>query len=157
MNNFVFQNATKIIFGKETEKTVGDETKAFSSKVLLAHYGDEYIKKSGILKSVTDSLTAAKVEYVELTDIKPNPLLSDVNRGIKICREQKIEFILALGGGSVIDTVKTIAAGVYYNGDVWDLFTGKGKVDTALGMGVVLTIPARAISGTSRNWANRTC
>lgn len=142
MENFVFQNATKIIFGRETEKQVGEETKKNADKVLLVHYGDEYIRKSGLLGSVMGSLKGAGVDCVELSGIKPNPILATVHEGIRICREKKIGFILALGGGSVIDTAKAIAAGVPFDGEVWDLFTGKSKFSKALPTGVMVTIPA---------------
>lgn len=142
MENFAFQCATKLIFGKDTEKQVGAEVKNFSKKILLVHYGDEFIRKSGILGSVTDSLKDAGVEYIELSDIKPNPLLGRVYEGIKICRENKIDFILAVGGGSVIDTAKAIAAGIPFDGDVWDLFTGKAVFNEAVPTGCILTIPA---------------
>ena len=142
MEDFIFQNATKIIFGKGTENSVGEEVKCHSSKILLVHYGDEYIKKSGLLEKVTGSLKAAGVEYIELTGIKPNPVLGPVREGIRICRENGINFILALGGGSVIDTVKAIAAGVPYDGDVWDLFLRKAAFCKAVPMGVIVTIPA---------------
>lgn len=142
MKDFVFQNATKIIFGKNTEETVGEEVKTYSSNILLVHYGDEYIKKSGILQRVTASLTAANVKYTELTGIKPNPLLCTVRTGIAICREKNIDFILALGGGSVIDTAKAIAAGVPYDRDVWDLFLKKQQCIKAVPTGVIVTIPA---------------
>lgn len=120
MKDFIFENATKIIFGKRTEETVGEEIKKFDKNILLVHYGDEYIKKSGILERIASSLTVASVEYTELTGIKPNPILSTVRKGIEICRKKNIGFILALGGGSVIDTAKAIAAGVLYEGDVWE-------------------------------------
>lgn len=141
MENFIFQNATKIIFGKDTENKVGSETKKFSSRVLL-HYGGGSVKKSGLYDRVVKSLSEAGVEYVELSGVKPNPRLSLVREGIKICREKDINFILAVGGGSVIDSAKAIAIGVPYDGDVWDFYTGKAKVKETLPTGVVLTIPA---------------
>lgn len=142
MKDFIFQNATKIIFGKRTEETVGEEIKKFDKNILLVHYGDEYIKKSGILGRIANSLTVANVEYTELTGIKPNPILSTVRKGIDICRKKNIGFILALGGGSVIDTAKAIAAGVPYEGDVWDLFLKKDLCTKAIPTGVIVTIPA---------------
>ena len=104
MLDFVFQNATKIIFGKNTELAVGEEVKAFSTNIMLVHYGDEYIKSSGLLTRVTESLKLSGVNYTELTGVKPNPLLGLVYEGIALSREKHIDFILALGGGSVIDT-----------------------------------------------------
>ncbi len=141
MNNFTFQNTTRIIFGKGTENTVGSEVKKYSRKVLL-HYGGGSIKKSGLYDKVIKSLKAEDIEYVELGGVKPNPRLSLIYEGIDICRKNGIEFILAVGGGSVIDSAKGIAAGMCYDGDVWDLYTRKGQADKALPIGVILTIPA---------------
>jgi Iron-containing alcohol dehydrogenase. len=141
MNNFVFQNPTKIIFGKGTEKTVGAEAKKYADKVLL-HYGGGSIKRSGLYDTVVKSLKEAGVEFVELGGVKPNPRLSLVKQGIEICRKEGIRFILAVGGGSVIDSAKAIAVGVPYDGDVWDFYVGKAQVREALPVGVVLTIPA---------------
>lgn len=141
MENFIFKNATKIIFGRKTESKVGEETKQFSKKVLL-HYGGGSIKKMGLYESVVNSLKSAGVEFVELSGAQPNPRLSLVKEGIKICRDNGIDFILAVGGGSAIDSAKAIAIGVPYNGDVWDFFSGKAVVEKALPVGVVLTIPA---------------
>lgn len=142
MENFIFQNSTKIIFGKDTENLVGEEVKNYSNRVLLVHYGDEYIEKSGILDRVKLSLKKADIDFLELYGVKPNPLLCSVREGIRICREKNIDFILALGGGSVIDTVKAIAAGVLYKGDVWDLFLKKEACTKAVATGVIVTIPA---------------
>jgi hypothetical protein len=141
MNNFIFQNTTKIIFGKGTENTVGTETARYSKKVLL-HYGGGSIKKTGLYDRVVKSLRDAGVEYIELGGVKPNPRLSLIYEGIELCRKNGIDFILAVGGGSVIDSAKGIAAGVCYDGDVWDLYLRKGTAKRALPIGVVLTIPA---------------
>ncbi|WP_088105578.1 iron-containing alcohol dehydrogenase [Halalkalibacter urbisdiaboli] len=141
MQNFIFQNATKIIFGKETELQVGQETVAFGKKVLL-HYGGGSIKESGLYDTVVESLTKQGIEIFELGGVKPNPRVSLVREGVTICKENQIDFILAVGGGSVIDSAKAIAAAVYYDGDVWDFFEGKANVTDCLPIGVVLTIPA---------------
>ncbi|SJZ59774.1 iron-containing alcohol dehydrogenase [Selenihalanaerobacter shriftii] len=141
MENFSFQNATKIIFGRETEKQVGKETTEFSNKVLL-HYGGGSIKKYGVYDKIINSLNEAGVEVIELGGVQPNPRLSLVKEGIEICRKKDIDFILAVGGGSVIDSAKAIAVGVPYEGDVWDFYMGKKEVKEALPIGVVLTIPA---------------
>lgn len=141
MENFTFQNATKIIFGKGTEEQVGAETKRFSDKVLL-HYGEGSIKKSGLYDSVVKSLKDFGVQYIELAGVKPNPRLNLVKEGIDICRKNSIKFILTVGGGSVIDSAKAIAMGVPYEGDVWDFYSGEAVAQTALPIGVVLTIPA---------------
>ena len=141
MDNFIFQNPTKIIFGKDAENEVGKETSKYSKKILL-HYGGGSIKKTGLYDKVISSLKEEQIEYIELSGVKPNPRLSLVQEGIKICRENDINFILAIGGGSVIDSAKAIAFGVPYNGDVWDLFLGKAVVEKALPLGTILTIPA---------------
>ena len=142
MENFVFQNTTKIIFGKDTEKSAGAEIKKYSNKVLL-HYGGQSIKKYGLYERVTKSLADEGIEFVELPGVQPNPVLSMVKEGIELCRKNNIGFILAVGGGSVIDSAKAIAVGVpYENGDVWDFFMGKAKAEAAVSIGVILTITA---------------
>jgi alcohol dehydrogenase len=141
MENFIFNNPTKIIFGRGTEQQVGQEVARYSHKILL-HYGGGSIKASGLYDTVVKSLKENKVEFVELAGVKPNPRLSLVYEGIRICREQKIGFILAVGGGSVIDSAKAIASGVPYDGDVWDFYIGKAVVEQALPVGTILTIPA---------------
>ena len=110
MDNFTYQNATKILFGRGTESQVGAETKRHSSRVLL-HTGMGSVKRSGLFDAVTHSLKAAGVTWVELAGVQPNPRLGLVQEGIKLCRDNKLDFILAVGGGSVIDSAKAIAAG----------------------------------------------
>ncbi len=141
MENFVFQNPTKILFGRGTENQVGCEASRYAKKILL-HYGSGSIKSSGLYERITRSLSDAGVEYTELPGVKPNPRLSLVNEGIRICREKGIGLILAVGGGSVIDSSKAIAMGVPYQGDVWDFFVGKAELKGTLPVGTVLTIPA---------------
>lgn len=140
MENFNFKSATRIIFGKDGEKNVGEHVAKYSKKVLL-HYGGEYLKEFGILDRITDSLTANGVDYVILDGVVPNPRLSLVKRGIEICKQEKIDFILAVGGGSAIDSSKAIALGTKYDGDVWDFYNGKAVPVEALKVGTVLTIP----------------
>ncbi len=141
MDNFIFQNPTKIIFGKNAENQVGKEVSKYSKKVLL-HYGGGTIKATGLYDRVVASLKEAGVSYVELSGVKPNPRLSLVQEGIKLCRDNEIDFILAIGGGSVIDSSKAISIGVPYSGDVWDFFLGKASIKKALPVGTILTIPA---------------
>ncbi len=141
MIDFDFQCKTEVIFGKDTEKRAGRESARFGSRVLLV-YGGGSIKKTGLYKTVTESLMAEKLFFTELSGVKPNPLLVDVKKGIEICRNEKIDFILAVGGGSVIDTAKAISIGYYYEGDVWDFFSGKAVAQKALPIGVILTISA---------------
>jgi alcohol dehydrogenase YqhD (iron-dependent ADH family) len=141
MENFTFQNSTKIIFGKGTEEQVGEETSRFSKKILF-HYGTGSIKDTGLYDRVINSLKNSDIEFIELPGVRPNPKLSLVRKGIKICRENNIDFILAVGGGSVIDSAKAIALGIPYKGDVWDFFSRKNIEKEAIPIGVVLTIPA---------------
>lgn len=146
MESFVFQSPTKFIFGRDTENQIGAEVKKFGSNILL-HYGGGSIKKSGLYDRVTKSLKEAGVDFVELGGVKPNPRLSFVRQGIEICRNNNVDFILAVGGGSVIDSSKAIALGTVYSGDVWDFYTGKAVPREALPLGVILTIPAAGSEG----------
>lgn len=141
MNNFIFNSPTKIIFGKGTEDSAAGEVKKYSRKILLC-YGGGSIKKTGLYDKVVNSLKEADIEFIELGGIKPNPRLSPVREGIRLCRENKLDFILVVGGGSAIDTAKAIAIGVPYSGDVWDFYLGKAAITEALPVGVILTIPA---------------
>jgi alcohol dehydrogenase len=140
MENFVFRNPTKIIFGKSTENQVGKEVTEY--KKVLLHYGEGSIKKSGLYDRVVESLKRAGVSFIELAGVKPNPLLSLVYEGVRLCRENDVDFILAVGGGSVIDSAKAIAMGACYAGDVWDFYTNKATCKAALPVGVILTIAA---------------
>lgn len=141
MENFTFKNATKIIFGKDTEKLIGEEVKKYSKKVLLC-IGGGSVKKSGLYDSVVTSLKKENIECVELSGIQPNPILSVVYKGIELCREHNLDFVLGVGGGSVIDTAKAIAVGACYEGDVWDFYSKKADPKKALLIGDILTIPA---------------
>jgi len=141
MDNFMFINPTRIIFGKGTENEVGKYAKMYSDRVLF-HYGGESIKKSGLYDRVKKALQDENLTVFELGGVKPNPRLSLVYEGIKMCKENNIGLVLAVGGGSVIDSAKAIAMGAVYDGDVWDFFTGRAEVEKALPVGTVLTIPA---------------
>lgn len=141
MENFVFYNPTRIIFGRGAENGVGEATRAYSRKILL-HYGGGSIKRTGLYDRVTASLRKAGIEYLELGGVEPNPRLGLVREGIEICRRNGLDFVLAVGGGSVIDSAKAIAMGVPYQGDVWDFFAGRAKLERALPVGTILTIPA---------------
>jgi alcohol dehydrogenase YqhD (iron-dependent ADH family) len=141
MLNFVYDNKTEIIFGKDTLEEVGKLTKRFGKKVLL-HYGSGSIKKYGVYDKIVSNLKDNGIDYIELGGVVPNPKLGLVKEGIELCRKEKVDFILAVGGGSVIDSAKAIALGFYYDGDVWDFYS-KGLVpEKVLPVGVVLTIPA---------------
>ena len=142
MRNFKFQNATKIIFGRGMASCVGEEIRPYGKRVLFHHYGDDFILNSAIYQTVLQSLQAQGLEIVELTGVQPNPVLSKVREGIEICKRENIDFILALGGGSVIDSAKAIGLGATYDGDVWYHYTKKHVIQDTLPVGVVLTIPA---------------
>jgi alcohol dehydrogenase len=148
MENFIFHNPTRIIFGKGTEAETGRETARYSRRVLL-HYGGGSIKKSGLYDRIRASLSAEGVDFVELGGVKPNPRLSLVREGIRLCREKRLDFILAVGGGSVIDSAKAIGVGVPAEGDVWDFYLKKNPVTEMLPLGVVLTIPAAGSESSS--------
>ncbi len=149
MNNFVYHMPTKVIFGKGTENEVGAEVASTGCKKVLLHYGKDSIKRIGLYERVVKSLEDSGVDFVELGGVVPNPRLSLVYTGIELCRKEGVDFILAVGGGSVIDSAKAIGVGVKYDGDVWDFYEGK-PVEDCLPIGVVLTIPA-AGSETSPN------
>lgn len=142
MNNFTYKNSTEIVFGKDTQKLAGEKIKPFGKKVLF-HYGSQNIKQSGLYEQIIKSLNDSGIEYAELGGVVPNPRLSLVYQGINICKEQGIDFVLAVGGGSVIDSAKAIAMGACMNEDVWNMFDGKDTpINSCLPVGVVLTIPA---------------
>jgi len=141
MENFEFRNPTKIVFGRGTEEKVGTEAGVYSKRVLL-HFGGSSIKRSGLYDRITASLKAAGVEWIELGGVKPNPRLSLVYEGVKLCKEHKLGLVLAVGGGSVIDSAKAIAMGAVIEGDVWEFYLGKGAPIDALPVGTVLTLPA---------------
>ncbi|MDR1670031.1 MAG: iron-containing alcohol dehydrogenase [Oscillospiraceae bacterium] len=141
MQNFDFYAPARILFGKGTENQVGELLKPHAKKVLL-HYGGGSIKKSGLYGAVTASLSGAGVAYAELGGVQPNPRLSLVREGIALCRREGADLILAVGGGSVIDSAKAIAMGVYCDGDVWDVYENGTPVERALPVATVLTIPA---------------
>jgi alcohol dehydrogenase YqhD (iron-dependent ADH family) len=141
MDDFVFQNPTMIYFGKHHEAEVGRIASQYGSRVLL-HFGGQSAERSGLLPLIRKELAAAGLTCFELGGVQPNPRLSLVYRGIELCRQNNIELVLAVGGGSVIDSAKAIAVGAPYSGDVWDFYTGKAVPEKALPVGTVLTIPA---------------
>ncbi|HDR4904639.1 TPA: iron-containing alcohol dehydrogenase [Bacillus cereus] len=141
MQNFVFRNPTKLIFGKGQLEQLKTEIPQFGKKVLLV-YGGGSIKRNGIYDNVISILKDINAEVFELTGVEPNPRVSTVKKGIQICKENGVEFILAVGGGSVIDCTKAIAVGSKYDGDVWDIVTKKTFANEALPFGTVLTLAA---------------
>jgi len=130
-----------IYFGKHHEAEVGRIASQYGSRVLL-HFGGQSAERSGLLPLIRKELAAAGLTCFELGGVQPNPRLSLVYRGIELCRQNNIELVLAVGGGSVIDSAKAIAVGAPYSGDVWDFYTGKAVPEKALPVGTVLTIPA---------------
>ncbi|MDC3417100.1 iron-containing alcohol dehydrogenase [Aquibacillus salsiterrae] len=140
MKNFTFHNPTKLIFGKGEVEKLAEQMKDYQ-KVLLV-YGGGSIKRSGLYDQVIDQLEQAKVEIFELAGVEPNPRLTTVKKGVELCKTEKIDFLLAVGGGSTIDCTKAIAAGAKYDGDPWDLVTRKAPVVDALPLGTVLTLAA---------------
>ncbi len=122
MKNFIYQNPTKILFGKDTTDCLTEEMKSWGKNVLFV-YGGGSIKKNGLYDRVRRQLGDKNV--YELSGVDPNPRLTTVRQGIQICREKQIDFILAVGGGSVIDCAKAISIGALYEGDVWDFYKGK--------------------------------
>lgn len=142
MKDFIYYAPTEVVFGKDSEKQVASLVKKYGGKRVLVHYGGQSAKKSGLLDNIFGLLNEGGIDFFELGGVVPNPRLSKVREGIALCREQKIDFILAVGGGSVIDSAKAIAYGVPYNGDVWDFYLGKATAETCLPVATVLTIPA---------------
>lgn len=147
MNNFVFYSPTEFVFGKDTEIQTGTLAKKYNARKAMIVYGGGSIIRSGLLQRIEDSLQQAGVDYVKLGGVQPNPTDPKVYEGIELARKEGVDFMLPVGGGSVIDTAKAIAAGVPYEGDFWDFYIGKAKVKKALKVGVVLTIPAAGSEG----------
>lgn len=141
MQNFTYSNPTKLIFGKGQLEQLKNEVPQYGKKVLLV-YGGGSIKRSGLYDNVTSLLKELEVELFELSGVEPNPRISTVRKGVEICKSEGIELILAVGGGSVIDCTKAIAAGAKYDGDAWDLVTKKAVASEALPFGTVLTLAA---------------
>ncbi|MDR0386985.1 MAG: iron-containing alcohol dehydrogenase [Treponema sp.] len=141
MQNFEYYNRTKIIFGKGTEALAGGETAKYAGRVLLHHSGGHAVS-SGLLETVKNSLKEAGVGWVELSGVKPNPRLSKVYEGIDLCKKEKLGLVLAVGGGSVIDSSKAIAMGTLYDGDVRDFYDRRQIPAAALPVATVLTISA---------------
>lgn len=148
MNDFVFKSPTEFVFGKNAETKVGKYLKKYGATRVLVHYGGGSAIKSGLLNRVFSSISNAGISYVALGGVQPNPVLSMVEKGIDLCRVENIDFLLAVGGGSVIDSLKAISVGLTYNQDVWDFFEGKVPAPSkTLPIGVILTIPAAGSEG----------
>ena len=146
MENFTFYSPTFFAFGKDTENEAGAYVKRFGGSKVLIHYGGSSAKRSGLLDRVKKSLEKEGLKYVELGGVKPNPRSGLVYEGIDLCKKEGVDFILAVGGGSTIDSSKAIAAGVVYDGDFWDFYSGK-YIEEALPVGTILTISAAGSEG----------
>lgn len=142
MKDFIYYAPTEVVFGRESEKKVAQLIKKYGGTKVLVHYGGKSAQKSGLLPKICDLLTQGGVSYVLLGGVVPNPRLSLVHQGIGLCRKEGVDFILAVGGGSVIDSAKAIAYGVPYSGEVWDFYLGKATPTAMLPVASVLTIPA---------------
>ena len=142
MKDFNYYAPTEVVFGENSEEQVAALVKKYGGTKVLVHYGGKSAERSGLLDKICGLLTEGGIAFKKLGGVVPNPRLSLVHEGIKLCREEGIDFILAVGGGSVIDSSKAIAYGVPYEGEVWDFYLGKDKATEMLPVACVLTIPA---------------
>jgi len=142
IKDFNFYAPTRVVFGRDSEKQLAQLIRQQGGKRVLVHYGGGSARRSGLLDRTFNTLREAGISFVELGGVVPNPLLSKVQEGIDLCRREQVDFILAVGGGSVIDSAKAIGYGVGYEGDVWDFWDGKNTPKQCLPIGVILTIPA---------------
>jgi len=147
MNNFKFLSPTEFIFGKNTIEKTGYRIKEYKGTKVLLHYGGQSAVKSGLLAEVENSLKNEFIEYVKLGGVQPNPVDTMVYQGIELCRKEQVNFILAVGGGSVIDSGKAIAAGVPYAGNFWNFFDRTVEINRVLPLATILTIPAAGSEG----------
>ncbi|MFV0440300.1 MAG: iron-containing alcohol dehydrogenase [Lachnospirales bacterium] len=156
MENFIYNNRTEIIFGKDTQKEVGMHLQKRGSKKVLLHYGGGSIKRNGVYDDVIKSLNEHNIEYVELGGVEPNPDIDLAREGSRLVKEHGLDFVLAVGGGSVIDSAKAISMGSKYDGDVWDFYVNKAVPTEFLPVATILTIPATGSeSSTSTVLSNR--
>lgn len=147
MDNFNFYSPTEFVFGKDRENDTGKYVKKYGGTKVLVHYGSGSVVKSGLLDRVKKALESQSIPYVELGGVKPNPRDTLVYEGIELCKKENVDFILAVGGGSVIDSSKAIAVGVPYDGDFWDFYCGKSEIKAAIPVATVLTIAAAGSEG----------
>ena len=164
MNDFTYFTPTKVIFGKGAEEKIGENIKAAGCRKVLVHYGSGSVIRSGLLDRVYKSLDECGISYISLGGVVPNPRLSLAREGIELCKKENVDFILAVGGGSVIDSAKCIGYGVANEGDVWDFYEKKRFPEDCLPIGVILTIAAAGseMSGSSvitneDGWKKRGC
>ena len=142
MRDFNYYAPTQVVFGGQSEEKVADLVKHYGGHKVLVHYGGQSAIRSGLLDKVCKLLREGGVEFVLLGGVVPNPRLSKVHEGIALCRSEQVDFLLAVGGGSVIDSAKAIAYGVPYDGEVWDFYSGKADATACMPLGCILTIPA---------------
>ena len=142
MFDFKYYTPTKVLFGKNTEEKVAELIKEFGGKKVLIHYGGGSVIRSGLMQRVTDQLDKAGIPYIKLGGAVPNPHLSLVYEGIELCKKEGIDFLLAVGGGSAIDSAKAIGYGVMNDGDVWDFYDYKRQVNACMPRGIILTLAA---------------
>ena len=147
MLDFTFYSPTEFVFGRNTETKTGVLAQRYGAKKVMILYGGGSAVKSGLIGRVEASLNEVGISFVTLSGVRPNPTDDKVREGIALARESGADFLIAVGGGSVIDTAKSIACAVDYDGDFWDFYIGKAKVTKALPVGVVLTIPAAGSEG----------
>ena len=147
MNDFTFYAPTYFAFGRKSEQVVGSLVKRFGGTKVLIHYGGGSVKQNGVFDKVTASLAEYNIPYLELGGVMPNPRSGLVYKGIELCRREGIDFVLAVGGGSAIDSAKAIAAGASYEGDFWDFYSKGKPVNKAIKIGTVLTIAAAGSEG----------
>ena len=147
MDNFIFYSPTEFVFGRDTEAQTGALVQKYGARKVMIVYGGGSVIRSGLLARVEQSLQEVGIPYCILGGVQPNPIDTKVYEGIDLCRKESVDMMLAVGGGSVIDTAKAIAAGVLYDGDFWDFYIGKAVVAEALKVAVVLTIPAAGSEG----------
>lgn len=151
MNNFLFHSPTEFVFGRGVEAQVGDLVKRYGGHRVLVVYGGGHVVRCGLLETVTRALEDSDIAYVCMGGVQPNPIDKNVYAGIKLGREFGVDLLLAVGGGSVIDATKAMAAGIPYDGDFWDFFEGTKIIRGALPVGVVLTIPAAGSEGSGNS------
>lgn len=164
MQDFNFYTPTQVVFGKKGEDKVGELVKALNCKKVLVHFGGNSAKKSGLLDRVFDSLTQSGIDYVSLGGVVPNPRLSKVYEGIDLCKKENVDFILAIGGGSVIDSAKAIGYGISNDCDVWDFYMKKAIPTACLPIGTILTLSAAgsemsnsSVITNEEGWLKRGC
>lgn len=164
MNNFQYFTPTKVVFGKGTEERVGELILEQKARKVLIHYGSGSARRSGLLDRIEASLKASGIEYVSLGGVVPNPHLSKVYEGIELCKKEGVDFILAVGGGSVIDSAKAIGYGIANEGDVWDFYSRLRVPEACAPVGVVLTIAATgsemsnsSVITNENGWLKRGC